>query len=98
LANCRNIVTYFHKSSQALELLHTTQANMEEPKLGLIQDVQNRWSSSYLMLQRLLKIRKPLTVVLTKIKYDLLLTNQQWQMIEQIVSILKPFADATVTT
>jgi len=50
LAKGRSIVTHFHKSAKAMEKLHECEADLGFGKLGVVQDVENRWSSTYLML------------------------------------------------
>ena len=68
----------------------------------VIQDVMTRWNSSYLMMQRLLELRAPLYPILydekvtkTSNRSYLDIKDCHWQVMEQIVPILKPFADAT---
>ena len=66
LARSRNLVSYFHRSLIATETLKKTQTADDEKQkpLSLIQDVSTRWNSSYLMLERLLKLCVPIYSVL----------------------------------
>jgi len=67
------------------------------PKLGVVQDVETRWSSTYLMLERLQKIRNPLTKTLkVMLRRDLLLSESDWNTIRELIVVLQPFAHATV--
>jgi len=66
IARCCAIVTYLHKSLQALETLHDFEVKENLPKLGLVQDVDGRWSSTYLMLEWLKRIKVPLIKTLKK--------------------------------
>jgi len=93
LAKCRAIVTYIHKSAQALERLHEYEDEMKSPKLGVIQDVETRWSSTFLMLSRLHQIREPLIKTLkTMQRRDLLLSSNDWKTVADLITALEPFS------
>ena len=73
-------------------------------ELLLIKDRGVRWNLTYFMLRRALLLRKVINkYLLTQRKlannsYDLLqdaLTNNDWQQVERLVKILKPFISAT---
>jgi hypothetical protein len=51
----RGVVTHFHKSNKANEILHTKQRLLETSERKLIMDCSTRWNSTYLMLKRFLK-------------------------------------------
>jgi len=96
IAKCRAIVTYLHKSSQALEKLHDYEEKAGIKKLGVVQDVEGRWSSTYLMMERLQKILEPINKTLrNQIRRDLLLTDQEWGIVGELVTCLEEFANAT---
>ena len=60
-----------------------------------IQDVSNRWNSSYYMLQRLLEQKKAITTANTECHPPFELQTQQWILAEKIVKLLKMFEKAT---
>jgi len=65
--------------------------------LKLKQDVSTRWNSTLTMLERLLEVKDPLTVVSLSIKQcPTMPTNDQWTVIEDMVMLLKPFETLTV--
>ena len=60
--------------------------------------VCTRWSSTYMMLKRLLELRKHVTFVISRAKdqkmRDKALTPQEWKDVQQLVLLLGPFAEA----
>ena len=98
MSKCQNIVTYLHKSPKALEHLHECQQEVGQDKLGVIQDVDGRWSSTYFMLTRLLKIKLSLSKTLKTMQWrDLLLTDVEWEVVGDIQKALEPFSLLTVS-
>lgn len=93
VAKCRAIVTHIHKSAQALEKLHEYEQELSCPKLGVVQDVEGRWSSTYSMLSRLVRIQEPLIKTLkNRQRRDLLLTTTEWKIVSELITCLQPFA------
>jgi hypothetical protein len=56
----------------------------------LINDVITRWNSCYLMLERLIQERAPITAVLGA--DNELPTTEQWSHAQWVVDFLEPFA------
>lgn len=52
LAKCRQIVGHYKHSNKASQKLTEFQTLMNVPNHTLLQDVDTRWNSEYLMLQR----------------------------------------------
>ncbi|KAK7939206.1 hypothetical protein WMY93_002532 [Mugilogobius chulae] len=52
LTKVRKLVTFFHKSPKATEILREIQTQLHLPNHKLIQDVSTRWNSSLDMLER----------------------------------------------
>ena len=61
------------------------------PKKKLVRDCQTRWSSTYLVIERLFNVRASLTTVLQELEWDNLATSD-WKHLENIHQLLKPFA------
>lgn len=93
---CHSIVEHFRHCEISTRLLAEKQQQMSMPVLKLKQDVQTRWISKLIMLERLIQVRKPLTVVsLITPRCPDMLTTQQWSIIEDLVILLKPFENFT---
>ena len=93
---CKDIVSYFHRSSKATEKLLSiqSQANTSTKALKLKQDVETRWNSTFYMMERLLKLREAVTTALCLSgKNDL--TNSEFDSMQQIVTVLGAFEKAT---
>ena len=67
-----------------------------------IIDVETRWNSTYDMLVRAYNIRDVITDTIFSHKdmllINLLLTEQDWNCIAQLIQILKPMKDVTLLT
>lgn len=95
---CKDIVTYFHRSTKATEKLLSmqSQANTTTKPVKLKQDVETRWNSTFYMMERLLKLREAVTTALCLSgRNDLCLTNSEFDSMQQIVSVLGAFEKAT---
>ena len=97
----RKIVGHFKHSCLAMEALKAKQQDLKVPCHKLIQDVKTRWNSTFYMLERLLEQRMPVLAVLNdrsvskRSDADLDLTGQQWTLVEDLITNLKPYEAAT---
>ena len=97
----RKIVGHFKHSSLAMTALREKQKQLSVPQHHLIQDVATRWNSTYFMLERLHEQRWAIYAVLydeqgTQSQYKhLYLKEDQWKLIEQLCTALKPLQVAT---
>lgn len=94
----RAIVGHYKHSPSASHKLETLMDQLKGHKLRLIQDVPTRWNSQYLMLERLLDMKEPVTVELatsgnTSIECP---TAEEWRDISDLVKTLRPLYEATV--
>ena len=101
IASSRRLVGQFKHSSQATELLLAKQIQMgEKQPLRVVQDVATRWNSAFDMLSRLMKLRLPLTALLTdpsqkRYGQAMLLKDSQWLLAFQLIETLRPLKEAT---
>lgn len=63
IQSVKDIVTFFHHSAKATTVLNELQQN----PLKLIQDVPTRWNSTYLMIERFLLLREPVSQALSQV-------------------------------
>ena len=57
----------------------------------LIKECPTRWSSTFLVIQRLLQVKSALATVLQELEWDNLPTSD-WKQLENVHMLLKPFA------
>lgn len=88
LDRVRLLVRLFRKSSVATEQL------LKLSGLTLIKDCPTRWSSTYLMITRLIDLKDSLNQVADRMGWDCLLPSE-WQRITTLRDLLLPFAEHT---
>ncbi|KAI4465796.1 dna replication-related element factor isoform a [Holotrichia oblita] len=94
---CGDIIQYLRHSDNVNEVLQKLQENVSEPQLKLIPEVEIRWNSTYYMLQRFIDLKEILTAALLALKCDVeFINDNEFQIIEDILKILKPFEEITV--
>lgn len=94
LSRARAIVTHFHHSAVANNLLCKEQEKQNAPKHVLVQMVATRWNSEYYMLQRLLEQRSCVSNVLLE-SDTTNLTGVQWKLAENLHFMLQPLEEIT---
>lgn len=95
----RSVIGYFDRSTQANTKLRNFQekSDIEEyakarPK-KLIQDVITRWWSTYQAIERALFLKKAIMALVASNQVECeVLIDKEWEMLEQIVSVLGPLA------
>ena len=102
LKMCTKVVSHFRHSTIATKELAKRQELLKLPTHRLIQFVKTRWNSSYDMLERLVEQRRGISDVLTdrlitkaKDYQALELSEAKWQLIEELLTCLKPLRIAT---
>jgi hypothetical protein len=73
-------------------------ANGESVELIVLSDNSTRWNSTYYMIKRALKLRDQINVCTLKHRKELekdLLTEEEWNQLEAIHNILRPFKRVT---
>jgi len=98
LKKCRVIVGFFKRSEVGNRILGEKQTQLGFTQLlKLKQDVRTRWNSTLIMLERLVKLKEPLTVTMISVKEaPSNLTPEEWVIIEDIVPLLRPFNSLTI--
>ena len=100
-AVCRKIVGHFKHSVLAMQALKDKQMNMNVARHSLLQDVSTRWNSTYLMYERLMEQRWTIYAVIhddnvtASTQKHLDLRTEQWDLLSQLVTVLKPLQVAT---
>ena len=91
----KNVVTFFHKSSKATEMLSQMQTRLNVPNHKLIQQVVTRWNSVYYMLERYLEQREAIRTALCMLEKNDLVSADSNGYIQEMIRILKPFEAVT---
>ena len=100
-AAARKLVGHFKHSVVATTALKQKQQQMNVPEHRLIQDVSTRWNSTYLMYERLLEQRWAIYAVMhdeqvtSSDQRYLYLKEDHWNLLQQMVTALKPLQVAT---
>ena len=95
---CKDIVTFFHRSSKATEKLLSlpSQTDTDTKHLKLKQDVETRWNSTFYMMQQIIQLNEVVTTALCLLgKNHLCLNPSEREVIAQVVSLLRPCEKAT---
>ena len=103
VATAKRLVGHFSHSTIATQALHEHQQKMGNSKpISLIQDVATRWNSTFLMIRRLLKLRVSVygvlwdeTIIKQSERASFDLKDSVWKLLEDMVVVLDPLADAT---
>lgn len=97
LKKCRSIVGFFKRSEEGKRLLDDKQKQLGSPTVWkLKQDVCTRWNSTFIMLERLVKLKEPLSIVVITLKVPSYLNSDDWNVIEDIIPLLRPFNKLTI--
>ncbi|XP_062872093.1 zinc finger BED domain-containing protein 4-like [Trichomycterus rosablanca] len=96
-AKCRKMVTYFRTSTTAKETLTQVQKQMGLPSLKMILEVDTRWNSTYLMLERLYNLREPVGAALASLRTEITPpTSLEYEIIKETIQVLGAFQQATI--
>ena len=98
----RAIVMHFRKSNIASNFLAKCQAQKGLKTEKLIQSCNTRWDSQYYMFQSLINNKAPISAVLSdrqmtkrSVAQKLKIMESEWEYMEKLVTLLKPFQVAT---
>ena len=91
LTKCRKLTGHFNHSSLACSEFKNLQTDQGLSPLLLVQDVQTRWNSTYLMLERMLKLKRYVQQYLGDHSELLIITSNEWKIMNNLVKLLEPF-------
>lgn len=91
----KTLIAHFKHSVRAT--LIATQKQMNLPTLKVKQDVPTRWNSVLIMMERLLEIKDPLCLTVSRLQKlaDVFFDATEWQILQDCVKILKPAEELT---
>ncbi|KOC59056.1 Zinc finger BED domain-containing protein 1, partial [Habropoda laboriosa] len=99
IKKCENITYFFKSSNAASELLRNQQIRQGSRKvLSLKRDVITWWNSTCTMLIRFIELRTVLPTTIAELNHKSVehLTFEEWENLNDITNILKPFCQATI--
>ena len=99
IGKVKKLVEHFRKSTKETYALREKQALLQIPEHELVQQCDTRWNSTLYMLQRVRDLQPALCAVLMENKEKhicaLFPDGAEWDLLEELVSILQPFEEAT---
>ena len=93
LKSVKSIVSHFHRSTSSRQFLSNAQTQLQLPVHQLCQEVSTRWNSTFYMLERISEQRRAITSVLPDTTCSTELTIIQWNIIQQLILLLRPFEE-----
>ena len=101
VSKCRKLVGHFKHSTTITAEMGKRQKMLNVPEHQLIQDVPTRWNSTQLMLQRLFEQRRVINDLMLDTSFtkkndaSLLLSNQEWETVNDLSTTLEPLTAVT---
>jgi len=95
LAACRRLVGHFKHSAVASQRLADLQRELHCEVLRPVQDVATRWNSTYYMIERLLAIKRSISVYCTEAEHDKAISNNTWTLLQNVKHLLSPLEQLT---
>lgn len=96
LKKCRKIVGHFHHSEPATRKLTDCQKQCGLPQHTLVQDIDVRWNSTFLMLQRLLEQKNAVNLYCVEHGKIDPVQSKDWVIVKNLTSVLTFFYEATL--
>ncbi|CAL4249577.1 unnamed protein product [Meganyctiphanes norvegica] len=93
IAKCKNLHSHFSKSYLATDRLGQIQKDLGHTQLVLLNDSATRWDSTYLMVERAIKLKEDLLLYLSRYESecDVNFHSYEWGLMEKISSLLQIF-------
>jgi len=96
IACYKAIVSHFKRSAKETYKLQEKQELLKFPQHMLVQDCVTHCGSTFSMLQRLIEQQTAISAVLVEGKdRHLMLESGEWEVVEMLVELLKPFQQGT---
>uniref|UniRef100_A0A8D0LB58 BED-type domain-containing protein n=1 Tax=Sphenodon punctatus TaxID=8508 RepID=A0A8D0LB58_SPHPU len=95
LSRCRKLTARFSRSAMSRRVLKNISVQLSLPKQHLLREVKiPRWSSTFLMLQRLqhIYVEGPPAMKEDAAEH---ITPSQWSLLKDLIQLLKPLCEAT---
>lgn len=96
LNSVRSLVNYINTSSKRRQLYEEACHQLKIPHYILIKEMPVRWNSTYLMLERAIKMQKVLNYFCHQEESCKEYLISDWQALEDICRFLSPFNEATL--
>ena len=88
-------MTHFNHLALACTELKMLQEGQGKVPLLPVQDVPTRWNSVYLMVERMVKLKRSIHLYVSDHNDLPTITANEWQLSERFLFVLKPFFDLT---
>ena len=96
IKSCKDIVSYFHKSSKATDKLQSIQTRMNIPNHKLIQQVDTRWNSVFYMIELMVEQDEAVRTTLCLLnRNDIIITSESIDVLKSVIEVLRPFEAVT---
>ena len=97
IKKAREFASHIRRSQPCFEELKKIFVMKDKPFLVPDLDVETRWNSMYLMLEKLCKIREMTNILVVSMPQlkQWYPTDQEWEQINAIIELLEPIYEAT---
>ena len=96
IGRCKKCIAHFNKSAKETYKLREKQKLLKLPEHELVQDCVTRWGGILHMLERIQEQQAAIAAVLMEGRNTHLIPNgEEWNTIEVLINVLKPFQKAT---
>ena len=72
------------------------QEQMGKPQRKLLKEVETRWNSTFIMLERLHSEREAVSATMASLPSEVTMTPTDFTIIKECISVLGPFNEATI--
>lgn len=99
LDKVKQIVGHFKRSTTSMAKFMDQQKLLQNEPRKLIQCAPTRWNSIFYMLERFTCLEQPVRTTMALLNKDFpIISNEEWEFMRELVSVLKPLENVTVFT